>query len=70
MDIDPKFAAELKTALTDKGLLDQLPWVLDPESNATFWAAVDGLTVDQAVRVAEAVRSGVEWGTIKARQDA
>ena len=70
MDIDPVFAAKLRTALMEKGLLDQLPWASDPEGNETFWAAVDGLTIDQAVRVAEAVRAGIEWGVVKTRNGA
>ena len=54
----------------EKGLLVQLPWASDPEGNETFWAAVDGLTIDQAVRVAEAVRAGIEWGVVKTRNGA
>lgn len=69
MNLTPEFAAELKAALKARGLLDQLPWILDPEANTTFWAAVDGLSVEQAVRVAEAVRAGIEWGTIRARNN-
>ncbi|QES45286.1 hypothetical protein DEJ49_33655 [Streptomyces venezuelae] len=65
MDIDPAFAAELKAALNRRGI--ELPWA-DLEVVETFWRAADGLTVDQAVNVAAAVRAGIEHGRITGRQ--
>ncbi|MEU5431114.1 hypothetical protein AB0H73_36675 [Streptomyces olivoreticuli] len=65
MDIDPKFAADLKNALDLQGV--ELPWA-DLELAKTFWRAVEGLGVDQAVKVARAVHAGVENGRIEAQQ--
>ncbi|MBB1252900.1 hypothetical protein H3146_05900 [Streptomyces sp. OF3] len=65
MDIDAAYAAQLKTALTEGGV--ELPWG-DLEITETFWRAVDGLSVEQAVDVARAVRAGIEHGVISARQ--
>lgn len=65
MEIEPKFSADLKKALDKKGI--ELPW-LDPEIAETFWQAVDGLSVDQAVKVAAAVRAGVEHGVAVGRK--
>jgi hypothetical protein len=64
MNIDPKFAADLKKALDVKGV--ELPWV-DLEIVESFWRAVEGLEVDRAVLVARAVRAGIEHGAISAR---
>ena len=65
MDIDPKFASDLKKALTSAGVLE-LPW-LDIEFPQLFWRAVNGLTIDQAVAVARVAHRAVEFGNASGR---